>query len=217
MKLKKIASLMLAGVMAVSMLAGCSTTSNNSNPGEGEGEGESQVSTSNSSTTLHDAMKGDARKVTTPVANADLDNALKQVVDVYFNNEDYSAIVLKSNVSTVYTGNIVTNLVKKMDAKSSIPNDLAARNNNSKVTTAVQLYCVEASVSDTYALEQVADKVENNVAGLPEKSANGEYSYTYTISASVVTKPITSVVAEGVTTGVKYIAVAVTQTPAKVV
>ena len=42
MKLKKIASLMLAGVMAVSMLAGCSTGSNggnNGNEGEGEGEG----------------------------------------------------------------------------------------------------------------------------------------------------------------------------------
>ena len=33
MKLKKIASLMLAGVMAVSMLAGCSTASNNGNGG----------------------------------------------------------------------------------------------------------------------------------------------------------------------------------------
>ena len=41
MKLKKIASLMLAGVMAVSMLAGCSTGSNGGNNGsEGEGEGE---------------------------------------------------------------------------------------------------------------------------------------------------------------------------------
>ena len=39
MKLKKIASLMLAGVMAVSMLAGCSTASNGGNNGnDGEGE-----------------------------------------------------------------------------------------------------------------------------------------------------------------------------------
>ena len=40
MKLKKIASLMLAGVMAASMLAGCNTASNGgNNGGEGEGEG----------------------------------------------------------------------------------------------------------------------------------------------------------------------------------
>ena len=39
MKLKKIASLMLAGIMAVSMLAGCKSGTPNPNPGEGEGEG----------------------------------------------------------------------------------------------------------------------------------------------------------------------------------
>ena len=44
MKLKKIASLMLAGVMAVSMLAGCNTTSNGGNNG-GEGEGEGTTTT----------------------------------------------------------------------------------------------------------------------------------------------------------------------------
>ena len=44
MKLKKIASLMLAGVMAVSMLAGCNTASNGGNNG-GEGEGEGTTTT----------------------------------------------------------------------------------------------------------------------------------------------------------------------------
>ena len=40
MKLKKIASLMLAGIMAVSMLAACgNANSNGGNGGEGEGEG----------------------------------------------------------------------------------------------------------------------------------------------------------------------------------
>ena len=34
MKLKKIASLMLAGIMAVSMLAGCKSGNANENPGE---------------------------------------------------------------------------------------------------------------------------------------------------------------------------------------
>ena len=35
--------------------------------------------------------------------------------------------------------------------------------------------------------------------------------------SSIVTKPVTSSIVEGVTGGVKYIAVAVTQTPTKVV
>ena len=215
MKLKKIASLMLAGVMAVSMLAGCNTASNGGNNGEGEGEG--QVSTSNSSSILHDAMEGDARKMTTPVANAALDTALKNAVDTYFQNEGFANLSSSVAVKEKDESKIADALISAMNAKTNINQDLAAANDNDKVTTVVKLYAVEASVSDTYALEQVANEIETSVAGLSEDSQNGEWSYTYTVSASIVTKPVTSVIASGVTTGVKYIAVAVTQTPTKVV
>ena len=53
MKLKKIASLMLAGVMAVSMLAGCS---NKPNEGTGEGEGTGSVTTSPVVSAVNDAQ-----------------------------------------------------------------------------------------------------------------------------------------------------------------
>ena len=214
MKLKKIASLMLAGVMAVSMLAGCNTASNNNDEPENP---DAIPSTSNSATVLHDNMKGDARKMTTPAANADLDSALKQVVDTYFNNEDYLGVLTGSRVAQVKYDNIAVNLEKALNAKSDIAVGLNYLLNNDKTTIAVELYCVEASVSDTYALEQVADKIENDIAGLKDKSNNGEYSYAYTVSASIVTKPVTSSIVEGITGGVKYIAVAVTQTPTKVV
>ena len=214
MKLKKIASLMLAGVMAVSMLAGCATASNNGDDGEGEGEG--QVSTSNSSSILHDAMVGNARKMTTPTASSALDTALKNAVDTYFQNTEYINIINFDSVGDV-DGKMYDALVKAMDAEKNINPDLYAAANNSKVTTVVKLYAAEASISDTYALEKVADEIQGSVAGLPETSANGEWNYTYTISASIVTKPVTSSIVEGVTGGVKYIAVAVTQTPAAVV
>ena len=214
MKLKKIASLMLAGVMAVSMLAGCATASNNGDDGEGEGEG--QVSTSNSSSILHDAMVGNARKMTTPTASSALDTALKNAVDTYFQNTEYINIINFDSVGDV-NGKMYDALVKAMDAEKNINPDLYAAANNSKVTTVVKLYAAEASISDTYALEKVADEIQGSVAGLPETSANGEWNYTYTISASIVTKPVTSSIVEGVTGGVKYIAVAVTQTPAAVV
>ena len=216
MKLKKIASLMLAGVMAVSMLAGCATASNNGNGGEGEGEGQGQVSTSNSSSILHDAMVGNARKMTTPTASSALDTALKNAVDTYFQNTEYINIINFDSVGTV-EGKMYDALVKAMDAKKNINPDLYAAANNSKVTTVVKLYAAEASISDTYALEKVADEIQGSVAGLKDTSANGEWNYTYTISASIVTKPVTSSIVEGVTGGVKYIAVAVTQTPAAVV
>ena len=198
MKLKKIASLMLAGVMAVSMLAGCATASNNGNGGEGEGEGQGQVSTSNSSSILHDAMVGNARKMTTPTASSALDTALKNAVDTYFQNTEYINIINFDRVGTV-EGKMYDALVKAMDAKKNINPDLYAAANNSKVTTVVKLYAAEASISDTYALEKVADEIQGSVAGLPETSANGEWNYTYTISASIVTKPVTSSIVEGVT------------------
>ena len=214
MKLKKIASLALAGVMAVSMLAGCATTSNNGDGGEGEGEG--QVSTSNSSSILHDAMVGAAREMTTPTASSALDTALKNAIDTYFQNTEYINIINFDSVGDV-DGKMYDALVEAMDAEESINPDLYAAANNSKVTTVVKLYAAEASISDTYALEKVADEIQGSVAGLSETSANGEWNYTYTISASIVTKPVTSSIVEGVTGGVKYIAVAVTQTPTKVV
>ena len=53
MKLKKIAALALAGVMAVSMLAGCGT---DKKPGTGEGEGEGTVTTTGYSAELGKIM-----------------------------------------------------------------------------------------------------------------------------------------------------------------
>ncbi len=228
MKLKKIASLLLAGVMAVSMLAGCSTTGSD---GDGEVVGEPSVpSTSDSATILHDAMKGDARKMTEPVESATLDTELKNAVDTYFTNDEpdtlMTALASSSLVDT--SSESVKSVIqsKLVDAMGAVEfifdgegmyDDLSDRMNNSEVTTAVKLYAVEGSVSDTYALKMVAGKIEDSVAKLSKTSKNGEYNYTYTISASIVTKPVTSVMFEGITTGVKYIAVAVTQTPTKVV
>ena len=214
MKLKKIASLMLAGVMAVSMLTACGGNTIN-NGGEDEGEG--QISTSNSATILHDAMNGDARKMTTPAANTALDAALKNAVDTYFQNDGFSGVTTNVVAKEKETSKIADALISAMSAKTNISQDLADTKDNDKVTTVVKLYAVNASVSDTYALEKVATVIENSVAGLKDKSSNGEWNYTYTVSASIVTKPITSSMVEGITGGVKYIAVAVTQTPAKVV
>ena len=216
MKLKKIASLMLAGVMAVSMLAGCQTGSNGN--GE-EPEVPAVPSTSDAASSLHDNMIGTARRKSSPVANADLDAALKKAVDTYFQNGDFQNVANVATVVAVDNGKIYEALVDAMGAKKSIANDLT--DTVDKVTTAVKLYAVEASTSDAYALEMVADEIEGSIANLKLKSnkasTNQQYDYAYTISASIVTKPISSSIVTGAATGVKYIAVAVTQTPTKAV
>ena len=76
MKLKKIASLVLAGVMAVSMLAGCSTAVDpepTPNP--------DPTPSANYGTTFYSYLSNDAQKKMTFGSNADLDAALKTAVE----------------------------------------------------------------------------------------------------------------------------------------
>ena len=211
MKLKKIASLMLAGVMAISMLAGCSGNTTDDNKGEGE------TSTATSySTELRAAMTGAAKERVTAVANSKLDSALEQNVKKYFVITDYAGITEVDAVQVDLDNEdavIYNNLVKSMNAEKGIV--AALDDENTKTTTAVNLYVVNATTSDEYALEQIAGMI--GIVDLPKTSADTNYKYTYDISASIVTKTVTSSVVQGVETGVKYIAVAVTQNVTKVV
>ena len=77
MKLKKIASLMLAGVMAVSMLAGCSTTAVDPEPTPDP----DPTPSANYGTTFYSYLSNDAQKKMTFGSNADLDAALKTAVE----------------------------------------------------------------------------------------------------------------------------------------
>ena len=79
MKLKKIASLMLAGVMAVSMLAGCSGNGNGGNGGEGEG----QVDTDSlSAASIIAELNEDTTEKVTFSADSSLENALNKAISV---------------------------------------------------------------------------------------------------------------------------------------
>ena len=75
MKLKKIASLALAGIMAVSMLAGCKDGTNQEDPSSS-----SQVpTTANIVTYANDALTGKQKNVYTFHDNAELNTALQAV------------------------------------------------------------------------------------------------------------------------------------------
>ena len=218
MKLKKIASLMLAGIMAVSMLAGCKSASDNGNGGASSSE---QTGTSNAATVLQDNLSGDARRIVkTAAANSNLDAALKNAVDTYFNYSDLSysisfddVLFLKNDVCD--TNNKINKaVVDAMSAKDSV--ELLV-NTNDKTTVAVEVYAVNASVSDTEALEMLAAKISPYLANRPEKSDDvdgSNYDYSYTISASIETREFDTV--GTVKYGVKYIAVAVTQNVTRV-
>ena len=74
MKLKKIASLMLAGIMAVSMLAGC-----DGNGGSGEEENPVVPAETGVVAYANDALTADQKEIFTYAASADLDAILKDL------------------------------------------------------------------------------------------------------------------------------------------
>ena len=242
MKLKKIASLMLAGVMAVSMLAGCNTMSETpEEPQEPE-----TPATSSAADALYSELTGSAKEMVTAVADADLDSALDNAVAKYWN---YGSMmtgapgeeVFKDDIERVNYQGVVDYRETRIGAavkdavkanwlsiasehkggtdgsKFSCPTDA----NNRKV---VEIWAVPASVSDAMALEIVAEKIDKWVSKLPveggfdqdgytdEGDHKPNYDFSYTISASIETKTVNIA---GLEHGIKYVAVMMTKTVAE--
>ena len=96
MKLKKIASLMLAGIMAVSMLAGCKSNTINEQPNEQPEE----PASAGYSAMVGKNLSADAASKVNMVDSTDLDSALKSAMDY----------VAGSSVSMAYLLNYVPTL-----------------------------------------------------------------------------------------------------------
>ena len=217
MKLKKIASLMLAGVMAVSMLAGCQ----NANVDPEEPTDEPDVVVSDATNMLYSELSGSAKAMVTATANADLDKALQNAADKYWDYNSNAPIDKLMNVTEKW--NAGKALKSAMGAnyteigKAPFPvwkdNGTAFWSNDTSEKSMVMLYVVNASDSDAYVMEMVADQIDNAVTHLPKATygdIHDDYTYSYTVSASIATKTVTFA---GVDMGIKYVAVYMTQTP----
>ena len=232
MKLKKIASLMLAGVMAVSMLAGCNTASNgNGSDGEGEGEGEGTV-VSGYSATLKDALKGDVKDMDNVTFQdnasyaAALQKALNNVTDVSVKwiAEDSKTVV---NAQTYKNGDCqkmraeLAEALKITDGNFDVAdlemNWYANGTNNTftnrKVTEGA-LFAVNGTVGTDEAIKQVAGQVNEYLNKLPENGKDNSsmttWDYDYVVSVSVVNKALEPFA--GYTTSATFIAVTVDRT-----
>ena len=205
MKLKKIASLALAGVMAVSMLAGCGT--NNTKPGEGEGENPGVIPPTGFSATLEDAVDTKRDDITFKDDTAD-QAALEKMV---------------AGLSTKTVENFATGWAIPHDLDTAVEEDVAgalktlksdvnvftaklnkkkfgqcmkyyAIDDNGQINTvgirAGVVYAFNGGVNTDYALNTIAEKVAKTIEGLPKKSIGGttSWDYTYTVSASAVTR-----------------------------
>ena len=152
MKLKKIASLMLAGIMAVSMLAACgNANSNGGNGGEGEGE---VTPTSTTASVLRENLGGEARRNVTAVADSDLDAALKSAVADYCTNNQIKIVVGNFDLVSINTWALGEAVID--DNEDSITK---LKNTDGKDVTAIEVFAIDKSVSDNWVLEKLADKI----------------------------------------------------------
>ena len=205
MKLKKIASLALAGVMAVSMLAGCGT--NNTKPGEGEGENPGVITPTGFSATLEDAVdtkrdditfKDDTadqaalEKMVAGLSTKTVENfatgwAVPHDLDTAVEEDVAGALkTLKSDVN-VFT----TKLSKaKFDQCMKYYANKAHGEINTVGIRAGVVYAFNGGVNTDYALNTIAEKVADTIEDLPKQSIGGttSWDYTYTVSASAVTR-----------------------------
>ena len=225
MKLKKIASLMLAGVMAVSMLAGCNTASNGgNNGGEGEGEG--------TTTTGYSVAFGDkVEKLSSAVKGMDYvtfaDNANDQAaLEDALNNAGAWSIFAGTRPEAVQllNNNDVVGMVADFVDAAKLNRYGIANNNNlvfdgistiNRTTKVGSVYYVDGTVSMDKVLDQLADRLDALFATLQKDSVDTNdnketYDFDYTISVSVVNK--TSDVIDWYNGSVNVIAVTVTRT-----
>ena len=226
MKLKKIASMMLAGVMAVSMLTACggNTTDDTQKPEEPD----VTPSTSASAQTLVSNMSKEAQNKVTAVSNGDLDAALKSAVEDYFSNADvvkYGKIFEIPRTEYGWTDadardtDIGEALVSNLGAYDDVIGNLNKLDND-KVSayTAVEVYGVNGSVTDKDVLEQLGHKINQSVVNLKDEGTytvnDSEHvtqyvDYDYEVSVSIVNA---NGRVWGIDDTVKFVAVAVTRT-----
>ena len=225
MKLKKIASLMLAGIMAVSMLTACGNTVSEK-PEDPTDEPNVTPSSSNAQMMV-DNMSKDAQNKVSAVANSDLTAALQSAVEDYFTNADvvkYGSLF--EIVDDAY--GMGPNDARDTDIGEALVSNLGAHDNEianldkigpkTDSFTVVEVYGVNGSVSDKDLLEQIGHKIDSEIVALDtedDRIDNNQVNvkqyidYDYEVSASIVT-------ADGRVWGiedtVKFVAVAVTRT-----
>ena len=207
MKLKKIASLMLAGVMAVSMLTACGSKTETKPEGEGNGEG--------TTASGYSAMLGEKAADTLKKAGND------KVFTFTDNENDQKALAaasvnLNDNLLKYW---VVTNTVGQstgetdmlsaftdkadldraaskglVDGKKTFISDSAPAN----TVKVGEIWAANGTMDLDVVLDKIFDAYEDEFAAAPKQGeiTSGTqtitYDYSYTVSVSVVNVPVRS-------------------------
>lgn len=193
MKLKKIASLALAGIMAVSMLAGCSNEGNTPDNNE---EDNQVVANGNAATYAADALSAELKEYITVKSSSTLDGWVK---DIATNKDKFGSNDIKWDYTNVFGASAGTSapdhqktlrdeLKKKVvDSNVVYNNDInkgfdSLPGNNSKTQTSSILYVMSGMLDEKSAVESVVTYLTSGSISCPpaiEKGTNSNYP-TYT-------------------------------------
>ena len=223
MKLKKIASLMLAGVMAASMLAGCQTTSNNDDNNENP-----NVPVVTDGVSADVKARAEANGVVIPeyvtfADDTDLDTALtyavqyagvKEVANGYINIVGSLRPVFNRNINReldVTIGATANDTVQAIGDNDTL---VAVERAAGQAMTlpdakAAQVYVVSGEIEDMARNEMIANAVAQYVAGYrrvitnnndqqgwdtSDEFAGGNFKFSYEVSVSTCKADANSVI-----------------------
>ena len=214
MKLKKIASLMLAGIMAVSMLAGCGEGISNS----GSSSSENTNTVTGYSASVQAKLSNTAQKKVALSDSADLNSALQAAMEYvansniakwYDDNDVPSTVQVVSTTQTGYASNpqlvnAAKNLIKAMDAENDVKNSArvalintlnpSTKNYNDDDRNVTFLFVVDGGKGANAVMKEVADLMNSGIEALDkhfDDNNNHVADYEYTGSVSAYTKTLT--------------------------
>ena len=179
MKLKKIASLMLAGIMAVSMLAGCKSADN----GNGGASSSQPVQNSGFTSTVLNETKESTRLVLKESSNDKLDKAVAFAAANHVENNAKETLTYvdegweyQTLADKVMTGKDV--VYADNDGNDNVPTKV----NGAKDATVYIMYTVSRTMSDEWIAQTVADQLDTWAEKLSESTSDETYDYTVRVA-----------------------------------
>ena len=189
MKLKKIGSLALAGIMAVSMLTACSGKTDES--GEGNGNGDVTPSSTYTSTVMS-ATDATTQALFKVGSSTQLDGAVRYVAAngsygtiqdtlTVIEGDDWQELAAKYMGNAVYaTGDMEDETKYDSEAGGASIKQLVG----SKDVTVYTMFAVSRKYNDEYIDKLVADKVNGIAVALNSSIPDDNNTYDYTINIS---------------------------------
>ena len=193
MKLKKIASLALAGIMAVSMLAGCKDGGNGTNNG-GASSDNSNTNSGYSAYVLNMSNAGDSKSIVAAddaKLNAAVENFVKNKPVNFEKMSTVRGLKLLSGSNHADVKVWLAQAARDMSGATAVATGngwdavLGVNENKDKDKTAYCIYYISAAMNDDVIDNLVADRIDK-IAGVINGSfePDEEDSYSFTVSAT---------------------------------